>query len=176
LKHNLIQKSATLIEHCSDTIKKFEEFYSQSGQKYNIFKIADINTDEVKTCKVLTDLLNVNGKHCKGDLFLRQFIEIVNKETQSPFVVDTKKARVKNEYSTDIGRRIDIVIEDGNIFIPIEVKIFAGDQDKQVSHYAEFSRLKNKNKNVPVIYLTKAILLPTQAKENISPYHGKMIL
>jgi len=154
LKQDLIQKSAMLLEHCSGTIKKFEEFYSQSGQKYNIFKIADINNDEVKTCKVLTDLLSVNGKHCKGDLFLRQFIEIVNKETQSPFVVDTKKARVKNEYSTDIGRRIDIVIEDGNIFIPIEVKIFAGDQDKQVSHYAEFSRLRNKNKNIPVIYLT----------------------
>jgi len=165
MNSDIIQTSAILIENCLNTIKQFEQFYKQSGQKYNIFKIADISADEVKLCKVLGDLLNPKGNHYKGYLFLKQFLEVVNNKTQSPFIIDTRKARVKNEYSTDINRRIDIVIEDGNIFIPIEVKIFAKDQEKQVSHYAEFSRIKNKNKNIPVIYLTIEGTPPSNANK-----------
>jgi hypothetical protein len=70
-----------------------------------------------------------------------------------PFGLDTKNARVYTEYSTDVRRRIDIVIDDGKMFIPIEVKIYAKDQENQISDYARFSLLK-KNSNIPVLYLT----------------------
>ena len=165
---NIEQVSARrLIEQCSDTIRKFEEIYKQTGQKYNIFKVTDIYTDEVKICKVLTDLLNPNGNHYKGDCFLKCFIKTINKKMPSPLRIDTGNAHVKKEYSTDKNRRIDIVIEDRNIFIPIEVKIHAGDQKNQIPHYADFSRFKNKNKNknVPVIYLTIEGNSPSNASE-----------
>jgi hypothetical protein len=143
-----------LIEQCSETIKKFEEFYIQTGFKYNIFKIAQINEKEVIICRIIADLLNPKGNHKRGDIFLQYFLEIVNEKNKYSFLVNTKNGRVYIEYNTDVNRRIDIVIEDGKIFIPIEVKIYAKEQENQVSHYAEFSRIKNGNINVPVLYLT----------------------
>jgi hypothetical protein len=68
--------------------------------------------------------------------------------------LNTAKAKVITEYSTDAQRRIDIVISDGNVFIPVEVKIWAGEQKDQVKDYAEYSHKKNKNENVPVLFLT----------------------
>ena len=162
---NIAQNSEILIERCSDTIKKFEESYKQTGKKYNIFKISGIATDERKICKVIGDLLNPNGIHSQGGLFLKYFIEIINKKASQPLIIDINKASVRNEYMTSIGRFIDIVIMDENIFIPIEVKIDAGDQEKQVTHYAKFSKLKNKNKNIPVIYITKEGMPPSNANE-----------
>ncbi|MCL2193787.1 MAG: PD-(D/E)XK nuclease family protein, partial [Treponema sp.] len=52
-------------------------------------------------------------------------------------------------------RRIDIVIDDGSVFIPIEVKIYAGEQDAQLADYAAFSRKMNAGAAfVPVLFLT----------------------
>jgi hypothetical protein len=58
------------------------------------------------------------------------------------------------ECVTNENRRIDIVLEDGTIFVPIEVKIWAGDQPKQIHDYFEFARTKNSGNHVPVLYLT----------------------
>jgi hypothetical protein len=46
------------------------------------------------------------------------------------------------------------VIEDGSIFVPIEVKIRAGEQENQIKDYAAYSQKKNRDKHVPVLYLT----------------------
>jgi hypothetical protein len=164
--NNLLQSSAMLIEQCSEIIKKFEEFYTQTGFKYNIFKIAQINEKEVIICRIIADLLDPKGNHKRGDVFLQYFLEIVNEKNKYSFSVNTKNSRVYTEYSTDINRRIDIVIEDGKTFIPIEVKIYAKEQESQVSHYAEFSRIKNGNINVPVLYLTIEGDEPTTANTN----------
>ena len=163
---DLTQTAAALLEHCSGTVKEFEKNYIQTGQKYNIFKITGLYKDEVKICKVLADLLDPHGSHYKGDYFLLRFIETINEKMPSPLIVSTKNARVRTQYSTDNNRFIDIAIEDGNIFIPIEVKINAGDQENQVSDYYKFSCKKNKNKNIPVVYLTIDGKSPSDAKEN----------
>jgi hypothetical protein len=69
--------------------------------------------------------------------------------------IKSDTARVSTEYYLpDSGRFIDIVLEDGGVFIAIEVKIRAGDQEKQVADYAEFARKKNGGVPVPVLYLT----------------------
>ena len=151
---NTPQTCAMLLEQCSAVLKGFENNDMQTGRKYNIFKIANIFEKEVIMCRVLADLLNTKGRHYKGDTYLKYFVEIINEKLKTPLGLDTKNARVYTEYSTDIKRRIDIVIEDGKVFIPIEVKIYARDQEEQVSDYAQFSRLKNGNRNIPVLYLT----------------------
>jgi hypothetical protein len=58
------------------------------------------------------------------------------------------------EYVIDENRRIDIAVEDGKVFVPIEVKIEAGDQPKQIADYFAFARTKNRNSHIPVLYLT----------------------
>jgi formate dehydrogenase maturation protein FdhE len=160
-ENELSQSVALLLQHSAGIIKKYDERYRQTGLKYNIFKIARISEKEVIMCRVIADLLNPKGSHYKGDLYLKSFLDVVSPKKgvvsakiDSLKKLNTAKAKVITEYSTDAKRRIDIVISDDNVFIPIEAKIWAGEQKDQVKDYAEYSRKKNKSENVPVLFLT----------------------
>lgn len=57
--------------------------------------------------------------------------------------MDTKladQAIVTAEYAIDDERRIDIVIEIGSYFLPIEVKIYAADQKSQCFDYYQYAK------------------------------------
>jgi hypothetical protein len=107
-------------------------------------------------CRILAELLDPKGRHGKDSLYLNLFWE-----TLSPKLPDVLKnldldaARVSTEYSIDAMRRIDITIEAGRVFVPIEVKIWAGDQQNQIHDYFVFARdNKNRGAPIPVLYLT----------------------
>jgi hypothetical protein len=135
----------------SDINKKYQAIYRTTGSNYNIFKIAGIVTKETAICKVIADLLNPKGSHYKGDIYLRLFRDKVLPSDLQDFNIE--RAIVYIEYSTDESRRIDIVIESSNVFLPIEVKIHASDQKRQVADYWDYSQKRNKQ-NIPVLYLT----------------------
>jgi hypothetical protein len=138
-------------------------------------------------CRVLADFLNPKGLHYRGGVYLKLFIDMLVK----PFAkntggLDSSKAKVVTEYSIDGNRRIDIVIEDSVFFIPIEVKINAGEQEKQISDYAAFSRRKNGAASfVPVFFLTPDGRKPAEAasedyvclsfEEHIIPWLSKCL-
>jgi hypothetical protein len=147
--------AALLLNGVTGIIKHYEAQWQKTGEKYNLFKVARINDDEVKICSVIADLLNPKGLHYKGDIYLKLFKESVLKNTEAEVYqeLDTKQAVVGTEHFTDKGKRIDIVII-SNIFIPIEAKINAGDLDNQISHYWDYSKTIN-GKDIPVLYLTK---------------------
>jgi hypothetical protein len=152
--NELSQNVALLLQHGTEIIKKYDKLYQQKGLKYNIFKVACINDKEVIMCKIIADLLNPKGKHYKGDLYLKLFWDTVSPKIGDGQKLNTKDARVITEYNTDVDRRIDIVIEDGKIFVPVEVKIRASEQPNQIKDYAAYSRVKNGNTRIPVLYLT----------------------
>jgi hypothetical protein len=154
VENSSTQEVALLLEHASGVIKNYDNLYRSKGLKYNIFKIARISEKEVIICRVITDLLNPKGTHYKGDVYLKLFWDIVSPKIENCPELKTENARVINEYSTDVNRRIDIVIEDGTVFVPIEVKIWAGEQEDQIKDYAEYSRVKNGDTHIPVLYLT----------------------
>ncbi|MDR1931382.1 MAG: PD-(D/E)XK nuclease family protein [Spirochaetales bacterium] len=159
------QEAARLLDGAGGIIKKYDEIYRKTGLKYNIFRVARISEKEVLMCRVIADLLDPKGCHCKGSLYLKLFWDRIAPKLEGCPPLDCDAARVSTEYPTDAERRIDIVIESGEIFIPIEVKIWAGDQEKQVADYAEFARTKNGNIHIPVLYLTRDGHAPENAEE-----------
>jgi hypothetical protein len=166
---NLYEKGALLLERVSGIVKKYNELYWKKGLRYNIFKIARIRENERVVCRVIADLLNPGGSHYKGGLYLEIFLNLISPlfegKAGQPPPLDPQKARVFTEYPAG-SRRIDIVIEDGRVFIPLEVKIRARDQKDQVACYARFSRLKNgKDCRVPVLYLSPEGRKPKDAKK-----------
>jgi len=150
------QAAAQLLECVAATKTKVENWHRETGAAYNIFRIAGIGHKEVPMCRVLANLLDPKGCHYRGSAYLQIFMDTVAK----PFVKNTEKldllkAKVTTEYTTDEGRFIDIVIDDGNVFIPIEAKIYAGEQEKQLADYAAFSRKMNSGADfIPVLFLT----------------------
>lgn len=122
---------------------------------YNIFSVLEIYEKEVAMCRFLADLLNPEGQHGCGILFLKSFLKDVLKEYR---MGDTLLAHtdVIKEYVTDQGRRIDIVIKNTDFFIPIEVKIYADEQEGQCMDYHEYA------KNSPIVYLTRFGDVPSE--------------
>ncbi|MDR2634181.1 MAG: PD-(D/E)XK nuclease family protein [Treponema sp.] len=155
MSEQVTHQAARLLACAAETRKRFEEQYRVTGSKFNIFTITGTKNKEVQMCRVLANLLNPEGSHCQGSLYLKTFWEtVLSKLPEALRSLDFDAARVSTEYVIDENRRIDIVIEDGRVFVPIEVKIRAGDQEKQVSDYAAFSRNRNRGAPVPVLYLT----------------------
>ena len=114
--------------------KKYETIYKSTGEYFDIFSITNTSTKEVAVCRVLYELLNPNGSHCQGDLYLRAFVKSVLGLSFSDD--EYKNANVYREYPLFNNRRIDLAVEiKGKYFIPIEVKIYADDLYNQCYDY-----------------------------------------
>lgn len=139
-----------LLDKTGSIIKNHETFVNETGANYNIFEIADIDDKETTVCRILADLLSPAGRHGRKGAYLELFLHDclkINLDTD-----EINKAQVYREYSTDKGRKIDIVIEVGGRFIPIEVKIYAREGDVQCYDYFQFA--KSRDAKAKVVYLT----------------------
>ena len=125
----------------------------RKGKEFNVFAIQQTDTDEVRVCRLLRELLDPKGSHGQGDIFLRIFIEKVLGMDKKTFAdSDYSSAKVMREELTDSSRRIDLVISIGSRYFPIEVKIYANDQDSQCFDYYEYA--KRRDKDTILYYLT----------------------
>lgn len=129
------------------------------GEKFNVFSILKMETKENETHSAfLCELLNPEGSHLKGNLFLKLFLKTIGNET-----IDIKTAKVKTEHAIGLvnndektGGRIDIYIWDKyNNTISLENKINASEQEFQIERYCNHNRNKN-----TVYYLTKEGKVP----------------
>ena len=129
--------------------------------EYNIFNILGIQAKEVVMCRFLADLLNPEGMHGYGILFLKTFLRdvlVLNESRINDTLLDY--TNVIQEYVIDNARRIDIVIQNARFFLPIEVKIHAGEQEGQCYDYYEYA--KEIDENTKIIYLTKYGDIPSE--------------
>jgi hypothetical protein len=143
-----------LLNGVTEIIKGYEAEWQKTGEKYNLFKVARIAYKEVIMCRVLADLLDPKGAHGRGSLYLKLFWETITPKLPGRPELDFAHTKATTESVTDKSRRIDIALENGKVFAPIEVKIQAGDQPDQIADYFEFAKTKNRGGPIPVLYLT----------------------
>lgn len=144
------------------------------GEKFNIFEILGLQTDETRLHSTLiAELLNLKGRHGLGDEPLKLFLTEICQNRLPEF--DTKNAIVEKEFfigkkdeQSKNGGRIDILIRDNSQLhvrdssqnvIVIENKIYAEDQFNQLYRYKNFAK---KYKNNIILYLN---LYGTQASQ-----------
>jgi hypothetical protein len=170
----------TLLFSVRKIVKHHNNLTIAKGEHFNLFSVLDIETKENKTHSAfLAELLNPNGTHKKGNVFLKHFLTVILHEDNlksrnfNANLLDTEKTTVTiekyiqevklykddNEKHKSSGGRIDIYLRDtnGNI-ISIENKIHAKDQEAQIQRYYNHK----KNKNI-VYYLT---LMGTEPDED----------
>ena len=108
------------------------------GYGFNLIRLLGAETDEVKICRLIYELLSPDGSHGQKSKFLKLFYSMVLKQTTlSETEIDT--SLVEREYFTPAGRRIDLFIKVGAYSFPIEVKIHAGDQKDQCKDYYDLA-------------------------------------
>lgn len=121
-----------LLSSAEEIISRHKKDSRKSGMEFNIFEVTTVNYHEVLMCKVIAEFIDPRGCHGQGDRYLRLFFQDV---LDMKYDGSHKNCEVKKEYRIDNDRRIDIVISSGKLFIPIEVKIYAGDQEGQCCDY-----------------------------------------
>lgn len=153
-----------------DIYLMISEYKKKLESKYNIFKVLEITDREVLMCRVLADILNPEGSHGKGSKYLKIFLnQILHRDDYETICAS---AHVFKEYPITEERRIDIVIEAMDIFIPIEVKIHAAEQKAQCYDYYMYAI--QKDSAAKVIYLTKWGTMPS--KYSLSSVDEKTLL
>lgn len=135
-----------------------QEERNRKGENYNLFSILNIERYELKHSALIANLLDPKGSHGCGDAFLRAFFEIALKERAYPFE-DCTLPHSDTEYYTgpiagDTGGRIDILIQSSCYGLIIENKIYAGDQDKQLTRYDNYGKKTFGADGYRLVYLT----------------------
>lgn len=147
---------SNLLEKVNLIRQKYDDLAEYTGENFNVFDILGVYQHELKHSAFIGNLLNVKGKHGQKDVFLKLFIDEIKDisennvsledfiTAQSRAIIEMHDGRVN--LADDEGGRIDIFITDGRNELLIENKIWAGDQEKQLSRYYRANRF--------IIYLT----------------------
>lgn len=138
---NLIEKLKTVSFNCGNT------------KSANVLYMLGVENKEVIICKLLASLIEPNGLHFLGIEPLKIFLKCinVNKEYSDNML---SNAMVETEELIFDNRRVDIVIHIDNDVIPIEVKLYAKDQDAQLCDYFNYYKAidKDTDKDIDKIY------------------------
>jgi hypothetical protein len=144
---NRVKSGLVIINRLNRKISKL------SAESFNIFNILDVGHLEVKThSTLLAELLNPNGCHGQGILFLETFFETcadlkshLNKVSFPLLPQDLVEDSwfVDREKTTPFGN-MDIVISNSSTkqLVVIENKIYATEQNNQISRYAQWVQSK----------------------------------
>lgn len=137
-----------------------QEERNRKGENYNLFSILSIERYELKHSALIANLLDPKGSHGCDDAFLRAFFEIALKGTAYPFESSTPPHSYTEYYTGpiagDTGGRIDILVESksSHYGLIIENKIYAGDQDKQLTRYDNYGKETFGADGYLLVYLT----------------------
>lgn len=143
-------------------LKTHEKYANQHGQNFNIFSILKAERKEVEThSRFIYELLNPNGSHGQGSLFLDLFVEHAL-EIEATNIQNPKREDIT--LFNDANRRIDFTISSDNYLIAIEMKIDAGDQYEQLyDYYKELEKRRLKSQEIKMYYLTLSGESPSQS-------------
>lgn len=161
-----------LLSQVSALSKQYEKVAAATGENFNVFRILKLDTNETRTHSAfIAELLNPNGSHGFGDVFLRLFVrefKVLGFSGPGPFQAKVIVEEYLGPISPDFerGGQIDIVIKaKGQREIVIENKIYAQDQPKQLIRY------KNHYPESHLFYLTLDGTEPTdkETRDRLKP-------
>jgi PD-(D/E)XK nuclease superfamily protein len=118
------------------------------------FSVFDyIEPDENCLSDILADLLDPQGPHGQGTLFLEEFLQMAGLNLK-PTPENTKVRREDTTTFLAKSRRIDFTVEVGLFGVGVENKPWASDLEEQVASYIEHLAKNYEAKGYCMIYLS----------------------
>jgi muramidase (phage lysozyme) len=163
-----MDKINNLLQQVSIIQRKYDEIAKITGENFNVFSVLKMDSKEVRMHSAfIGELINPNGSHGQGSIFLNLFVELINESFNSDedkielnhfgkLVNDKiceRTISVENNWDDVTGGRIDLIIEDDKQIVIIENKIYAIDQPYQLIRYKNYTQTKS-FKNAFLFYLT----------------------
>ena len=148
--NTLTEKIESLINQVKVINDKYDSIEKINGDNFNIFSILRVEEKEVQTHSYfIYELLNPKGSHNQEDVFLQLFLKQILKKEEYKNI--SSIIEVYRKTPTDKNRKIDFTIKTSNIFIAIEMKINANDQNNQLWDYYQY--IENKKDTNKLYYL-----------------------
>ena len=150
-------------------------FADQLAPDFRLFDY--LRTDEYGLSRCLVDLLDPQGKHGQGRVFLDLFLARIE---AAAWVGSDRCHSVVAEKVIENGRRIDIYLKFDSGVIGIENKPWAGDQNQQLKAYADWLKKDANDRNWLLIFFSnrdpseKSILKEERA-EHTDKYFNRNI-
>lgn len=88
---NTTEPIQTLLNEVASIADKYNTIAQATGSRFNMFELTNVAENEVRMCRVLTDLLDPNGTHCQGRIYLDLFFDIVLKRTKPLNNINVKR-------------------------------------------------------------------------------------
>ncbi|MDL2279895.1 PD-(D/E)XK nuclease family protein [Desulfovibrio sp. OttesenSCG-928-G11] len=138
-----------------------------TAENFSCFRYIDLN--ENKSSAILADLLDPQGLHGQGRLFLDAFLKLCERETG--FFSSAASIKVKTEASTmyikSKLRRMDILLSDGKNVMAVENKLYAPDQKGQIEDYLHNIQF-DASQCFMLVYLTPQGKLPSESSLTVA--------
>jgi hypothetical protein len=167
--HNEIQRFTKLLEDATPILRVLHEEERLRPPMFNIFRVLGVATSEVKThSALLAYLLDVNGNHGQGALFLNLFLGLLGERARNLGApVEFPKADLagwhcRSEVALPAGwGQVDILLTGPRCLVVIENKVYASDGGSQLNRYWRYARTQG----VPfvLVYLTPHGVSPSNA-------------
>lgn len=138
------------------------------GELFNIFEVCGINHYELSHSKIIAELLNPSGTHGQGTLFLKAFLDIINRNSNIIIKFDLVDVVVETEKVIDSGRVDIIIFNSKRQAVIIENKIYAYDQKDQLKRYAKYA--EDIYREFHILYLSLDGHESSEAKEDCVEY------
>lgn len=158
-----IKQITSLLNKVGEIRKTDLKKRKESGKRFNIFNVLQVQRKELKHSLIIRDLLNPKGRHDQGKTYLLIFLEILKKKIKNKEALEILKHFEKpNTIKTFVeynaghkkiveGGRIDILLKaKDKYYIVFENKVDADDQFRQLIRYKNYV-----GKNGLVLYLNK---------------------
>jgi len=165
------------LEKIKPILRRSSDLRTQEMPDFNVFNMLGIARREVVATAMWKNLLDPNGSHEQGDLFLRPFLELLDdklKWMEADFHayaslsmgswISSAEEFVRKVQERDKDGRVDVYLKHLNDYsaIAIEYKIDASDQERQVSRYSDHLK-KCKFKQSHVVYITTTGYKPSRS-------------
>ena len=121
---------------------------STTAPRFNVFHYFKLI--EVRATAILKDLLDPNGRHGQGSLFLADFLQRIGFKHDDL----ANGVTVRTEHKTERSRSLDLTIKIGKRMVGLENKIGAKEGRAQISDYIAFLKKKCGEENWFFILLT----------------------
>ena len=135
-----------LLEKVKRIEKECEKNAKENAGNFNVFEIIRIHHLETRMSFFLLELLKKSGTHNMGTAYLKQFFEYVlefhdvdDNELENAEICWQRKEKTDDKRE----KRIDMVIKTPYRYIPIEIKIYAGEGEAQCYDYFCIGNKKN---------------------------------
>jgi len=133
----------------------------------NIFSVLKFENTEIRHSNFISWLLDPNGNHGLGDLFLKRFLKDIFSNQKYDWInefaidsLDLDDTEVKREW-----HNIDLLIQCKGFIVCIENKLFAGEHSDQLKKYHETVDTYYKDYKKAFIYLTPYGIEPEKEED-----------